>query len=191
MGLVMVSPLSAQHDLKMVEMSATISGTSTMHDWTSKVTEIYFEGRVTLDSGKISSFENAIVKIPVSSIKSDRGNLMDRNTWNALKIEQYPSIDFNLKEATIINKKDGGLDIRAVGDLTLVGNTQATELELYAMTTAANSFTIRGSKSILMSDFEMKPPSFLFGAYTTGDLVIFDFELKLVAVDQHSSAKID
>jgi hypothetical protein len=176
----------------MVEMSATITGTSTMHEWTSKVNEIVFDGQVSMDSGKITSINNVTVKVPVSSIKSERGNLMDRNTWNSLRKDEYPNIDFNLSEASIINKQNGDIAIHAVGELTLIGNTRTTDIDMSATLTDAKTLFISGSKDLLMSDFDMEAPSFLFGAYTTGDLVTFDFELTMMILeDQQISSKME
>ncbi|NND33795.1 MAG: YceI family protein [Saprospiraceae bacterium] len=181
--LMVASIAKGQNKLSVVDLKATISGTSTMHDWTSHVNELIFEGELITDGKQIQKFENVHVVIPALSIKSDKGNLMDRNTWNALKTDEYPEIKFDLDRAQVKENSDGSFHIMARGDLTLVGQTKNTEIEMSATFTDESELTIHGAKDILMSDFQMKAPSFLFGAYSTGDQVTFDFELKL-AIDR-------
>ena len=170
---------TAQQSLSVVELEASISGTSTMHDWTSHVNEFNLEGQIIMEEKLIKSFENIKVVIPAKSIKSDRGNLMDRNTWNALQADEHPTIEFTLSETTVSKNADESYLIKALGELTLVGHSKTTEIDLTASFNQASELTIKGSKEILMSDYEMEAPSFLFGAYSTGDLVTFDFEVKL------------
>ena len=75
----------------------TITGTSTLHDWTSKVNEINgdFVFKNEIKDKKLpksgSLVEQIKMVIPVLSIESPRGSTMDKKTYNALKSEEHPN----------------------------------------------------------------------------------------------------
>jgi polyisoprenoid-binding protein YceI len=112
------------------ETNMTVSGTSTLHDWTSEVNEV--KGFVEVDEnfagdGKISVDEvvNLVsINVPVKSIISPRGATMDKKTYNALKSEQYPEIIFLLKDSKVSSVNGDGFTIDATGDLTIAGVTK-------------------------------------------------------------------
>jgi polyisoprenoid-binding protein YceI len=69
--------------------------------------------------------------------------------------------------------------INAVGDLTIGGVTNQVSLQAAYVLNADESITCTGTKSIKMSDYEIKAPSFMLGSLKTGNEVIIDILLKL------------
>ena len=84
------------------ETKMTVSGTSTLHDWTSEVNTVngYVEiGNKILKKGKVKSGDvlpAVSIVVPVKSIISPRGATMDKKTYNALKSEENPEIEFDI-----------------------------------------------------------------------------------------------
>lgn len=159
----------------------TIDGTSTIHDWTSTVEEV--DGTLKLDQKTVNKglkkgdkFEELNINIPVNKIISPRGSSMDNRTWDALKVETNPQIIFNLKNAEVTGKNDEGLTINASGDLTIAGVTKPVTLEAIGKE-EAEGVRFAGSKTFKMTEYEVDPPSAMFGQIKTGDEVTINFNL--------------
>ena len=166
----------------------TISGTSTIHDWTSKVNEIkgeYIFKKVIMDkkfpkSGSI--VERIRLLVPVLSIESPRGATMDNKTYNALKSEEHPNLIFEVKEDNIENIIDASEEkflMKVTGNLTLAGNTKEINLSLEGQRLATGQIEFKGSYPIDMIEYDIEPPTAMFGQIKTGKDVTIDFDLIL------------
>lgn len=166
----------------------TITGTSTIHDWTSKVNEIKGEyilkeaivNKKIPQSGSI--LEKVKVIVPVLSIESPRGTIMDKKTYNALKSEQYPNLVFEAKADNIENitdKAEAKFLLKVTGDLTLAGYTKEIILSVEGQKLASGKFEFKGSYPIDMVEYNIEPPTAMFGQIITGKDVTIDFDLIL------------
>lgn len=164
----------------------TITGTSTLHDWTSKVNEINgdFVFKDDIKNKKLpktgSIVENIKVIIPVLSIESPRGATMDKKTYNALKSEEYPNLILEVKTDNIeqiIDKSTEKFLLKVVGDLTLAGYTKEVRIDLEGQKLPSGQLKFLGAYSIDMVEYEIEPPSAMFGQIKTGKDVVIDFDL--------------
>ncbi len=161
----------------------TITGTSTIHDWTSDVTEV--KGTMLLDGKMVSrgsvkkgdEIKAITITIPVLSIISPRGATMDKKTYAAFKSEEHPYIIFKLANSKVTEVDGRNFMVEAKGDLTMAGVSQAIELVVEARRTDDDGYWFKGSKKLNMKDFEMEPPSAMFGQIVTGEEVEINFEL--------------
>lgn len=161
----------------------TISGTSTIHDWTSDVTEVsgsmLLEGKM-LDRGTLKKgdrVEKVDIIVPVKSIVSPRGATMDKKTYEALKSEQHPNIHFALSDNKINNVTGDTFTVTAKGDLTIAGMTNSITMEVEGRNNGNGTFWFKGSKELNMKDYGMDPPTAMFGQIVTGEKVTIDFEV--------------
>jgi hypothetical protein len=165
------------------ETTMTISGTSTLHDWTSEVTEV--KGFVEMDegfakkSGKPGADAVKIVHIvvPVKSIISPRGATMDKKTYAALKSTEHPEIVFLLKENQITNASAGAFHVDAKGALSIAGVTKEVEFPVEGKLMTDGTLGFTGSYKLNMVEYDMEPPSAMFGQIETGEEVEIKFEL--------------
>jgi len=166
----------------------TITGTSTIHDWTSKVNEIkgdyVFKNEIQEKklpkSGSI--VEQLKMVIPVVSIESPRGSTMDSKTYNALKSEEHPNLSFEVKTDNIeqiIDKAEDKFLLKVTGDLTLAGHTKEITIDLEGQRLASGQLKFLGAYPIDMVEYEIEPPSAMFGQIKTGKDVTIDFDLLL------------
>ena len=161
----------------------TVSGTSTLHDWTSKVTEI--KGFIEVDEkfgkgGKVKKGEEVTlvsIQVPVKSIISPRGATMDKKTYDALKSEQHPEIIFILKNSPVSSVEGAEFTIHAKGDLTIAGVTKKVEFPVSAKQLSEERLSFKGAYKLNMKDYDMTPPSAMFGQIVTGEEVVISFEL--------------
>jgi hypothetical protein len=161
----------------------TISGTSTIHDWTSDVTEVsgsmLLEGKM-LDRGTLKKgdrVEKVDIIVPVKSIVSPRGATMDKKTYEALKSEQHPNIHFALSDNKINNVAGDTFTVTAKGDLTIAGITNSITMDVEGRNNGNGTFWFKGSKELNMKDYGMDPPTAMFGQIVTGEKVTIDFEV--------------
>ena len=148
-----------------------IEGTSTLHDWTSTITQVQGQARINFDNNKIEGLGSLNMIIPVESIQSDH-SLMNSKTYEALKKDQFPVIKFDLQK---IEKLDAG-KVDAAGQLTIAGVTQDVNLEVSYKQLPGNKVMFSGEKSIKMSDFRITPPTAFMGSIKTGDTIMVKFE---------------
>ncbi len=177
----------AQVNYKVSEESTmSITGTSTIHDWTSTVNEIKgkYEFKENILDKKLpkngSIVSSLTMQIPVLSIESPRGETMDNKTYNALLYEEYPNITFEVKSDNILNTNHNTFKLQVNGDLTLAGLTKNIDIVLEGEKTVNNNLKFKGSYPIDMLSYEIEPPSAMFGQIKTGKDVTIDFELTLI-----------
>lgn len=153
----------------------TIAGTSTMHDWTMASTGVSCTAVFEVgDKGRPTRLTVLSVTLPAESLKSEK-TAMDKNAYTALKTDKNKNISFNLLNATIASNV-----IRATGKMTIAGTTKETDVEATFTVGADNSIQVKGSKKLVMTDYNVDPPSFLFGSVKTGDEITISFDVVLV-----------
>ena len=154
-----------------------ISGTSNMHDWTMKAKDANINAVWTLQPGKISDLTGLDFSMPVKGLKSN-SDLMDSRTYTTLKADKHQKINFKLVSADVTQQQGNQYLIKATGNLTIGGVTKSVVLMANGIMNNEKLITVTGSKKIKMSEWQIKPPSFMFGAMKVGDEVTIDFNLK-------------
>jgi polyisoprenoid-binding protein YceI len=169
------SYLQAQNTFQVEPSSEmVIKGTSSIHDWTSEVETVKGKGMLMIESGNLKKVSDLNISIPVKSIKSGK-NAMDKNTYEALKAEDHPEIKFNL-----LSLQDMvGNKITATGEITIGGSTKKTELTASYDVKEDGKIALKGEKSLKMSEFNIDPPTAMFGTIKTGDEITIEYNLIL------------
>jgi hypothetical protein len=166
----------------------TITGTSTLHDWTSKINEIngdyVFKNEIKDKklAKSASIVEKVRMEVPVLSIESPRGAVMDKKTYNALKSEEHPNLIYEVKSDNIeeiIDKNAGTFILKVTGDLTLAGFTKEVSVDLEGQKMDNGQLKFKGAYPIDMVTYNIDPPSAMFGQIKTGKDVTIDFEIIL------------
>lgn len=171
---------NAQGNYRSAQFSMTIKGTSNLHDWESVAKEARANGSVTVDAaGTLTAIPSLTVEVPVKSIKSPKGSVMDNKTYDALKAKSFPNITFKLEKVTNLTKKADSYDINATGALTIAGATNKIDMYVKGKVAADGSVTFSGSKKLKMTDYKIDPPTALFGTMTTGNDIEIVFQVVL------------
>ncbi len=152
-----------------------VSGTSNLHDWSTLANSFACDGNFIVKGGQMQNVSSLNFILPVTNLKSE-WSLMDTRTYKALNAEQFKTITFKLTQATVVPQQK---IIKAIGNLTIGGVTNEIAIQTAYVLNADETITCKGTKSIKMSDFKIKAPSFMFGALKTGNEVIIDILLKL------------
>lgn len=151
------------------ESVLTVDGSSTLHDWT--VTANTFTGTMKVNENVLQeiSFE-----VDVASIISTRGKTMDKKTHNALKKEEHPKVLFSAANVAFSEGDSQSIS----GKLNVAG----VEKEVVFTTSIKNTgnLQIKGSYKITLQDYNMEPPTAMFGSIVVGDDVTVNFDLIFV-----------
>lgn len=167
---------TAQSQLKSFTLK--VAGSSTLHEWESGVEKIEWKGQLVQDDKKNFSIQGIEVKIPVTSIKSQHGKLMDGKTYEAFNSEKNPYILFKPRSLTqkLVNG-EGLLTIE--GDLTMNGVANAIVLSIAVKNLPNGEMRFSGTRTLKMSDYKMKQPTAMMGTVKVGDEVTVKFDLTL------------
>lgn len=176
-----ISPATAQDSQQLSfnpeSSTITIDGTSNRDDWT--VTAPQFEGFVTVNEnsgGDTPEIEDASLVINAQEMTGGRSSIMDRLMHGALKAREYPTIEYSLNSVSTEPNGDT-FNLVTTGDLTLGGVTQPIEVLLEGSRQGNGAYQFEGSHTINMREFEIDPPTAMFGALVTGNDVIVNFDL--------------
>jgi len=154
----------------------TIAGTSTMHDWTMTSKEVNYNAGFELGAdGTPTRLNTVSVTLPAESLKSGKG-AMDNNAYKALKTDKNKQIIFQLTTSKITGKT-----IVCSGNLTIAGTTKPVDVDVTYEVKNGN-MVCKGSKKIKMTDFNVEPPSFMFGSVKTGDEITVSFDVTLAQI---------
>jgi polyisoprenoid-binding protein YceI len=157
--------------------SFDIKGTSTLHDWKMKVTQVNGKMDITSENGNLQKINSVSILIPVSSLKSDE-KTMNNKTYEALNNDKYPNIIFVSKEITLIpNGKENQWLFKASGNLTIAGTTKKnTVISGIVKKLSNNSLDVVSIVSLKMTEFNVTPPSMFLGTIKTGDVVYLNID---------------
>ena len=122
------------------------------------------------------------VATPVASLVC--GNrIMERDLSQAVRASQYPLVEVELGRVLDIAVRDNpGKDVlvlRTAGSITLGGQRRPVELEVFVELTEHDELRFRTGKDLLMTDFDVTPPTALMGLIRVDDRFRFDYELTL------------
>ncbi|MCB0493622.1 MAG: YceI family protein [Cyclobacteriaceae bacterium] len=172
--LMVIDPVQAQTPYHIKSEKITVAGSSSLHDWVSEVTTVEWSGSLKLVDGQLTDVASVRVKIPVTSIKSDNGRIMDGKTYDAFNSEKYPTITYQMSEATL-----SGDVIKATGTLTMAGASKVISLDVKASVISAGDVQLTGSYTLNMRDYKMTPPTAVMGTIKVGEEVTINFDLTL------------
>ena len=152
-----------------------VSGTSNLHDWNMLTGNFSCQGNFIMKNGALQDVSSLMFTLPVINLRS-KDKLMDTRAYKTLNEEKYKMITFRLTNATVVPQLK---IIRVTGDLTISGVTKLVSMQTAYVVNADESITCKGTKTIKMSNYAIKAPSFMMGALKTGDDVTIDILLKL------------
>ncbi len=161
----------AQETYKVSKATVVVAGTSTMHDWEMKAENFSCTALFDVQDQAIVNVKSLTLSLPVQSLKSGK-NGMDKNAYAALKTDTHKQISF-----TATSSKTGGGKITTTGNLTIAGVTKATDVESACTVNGDGSITCKTTKVFKMSEYNVEPPSFMFGSVKTGDEITLTFNL--------------
>ena len=160
----------------------TIEGTSSGHDFTCKTTRINayvdVDPGYTRDLTKIARpIVSVKVNIPVRTLTCGK-SAMDNNMYKTLNADKNPLIQYTLSGYDLFNGSATGFAANTKGTLTIAGKERPLDMKITAERVANSKTNAKGESNLLMSDFGIAPPSFLFGAMKVANGIKVKFNLR-------------
>lgn len=145
-----------------------VEGTSTLRDWQAEVGT--FTGTITTDgTGEVSQVN---LSMNVKSMDGGRGPDMNAKIYKALHADEHPDMTFTGQKAAT---SEG--DLGVYGTLVVGGVSKAMMVSAVG---SLDSGVLSGERAIKFSEFNIEPPSALFGTIVCHDDLLVKFELNLV-----------
>lgn len=170
------------------ESKLWLVGDSTLHAYSATADKVIFDaGFKSPEEDLFQSIQKGemnklIVKVPVAGLKSGKTQL-DQNMHKSLKEKTNPEIIFELSSYEFLSSTATETSlINAKGQLSIAGKTNPVEIQANVSKEngQANYATlIQGKKEVLMTDYGIKPPSFM-GLMKTHNRVVVNFDLVLI-----------
>ncbi|MGV9012920.1 MAG: YceI family protein [Flavobacteriales bacterium] len=173
MGIASVGYAQSTYKIKTTkDVDVVLQGTSTLHDWHMDAKDASGDAQFVFKPGsktELVSVKSLSFSVKAEDLKSDSKGL-DKNAYKALKTDTYKDIHYTLTSATLAPEAKGYL-LKSVGKLTIAGVTKDVSLDVHCVPNSDGTITCYGTYKLNMTDYKVVPPSFMFGAMTTGDSV--------------------
>jgi hypothetical protein len=155
-----------------------VSGTSNLHDWTMEAKSISCSAKFHFITGndRPESLTALTLSVPVQDLKSGKSS-MDSRAYTALKAQQFTAIEFVLTSATITPAEKNQFQVKSMGSLSIAGVTKPVAMNAACLVKADGTITCSGSAKLKMTDYQIKPPTFMLGTLKTGNDLTIDFTL--------------
>jgi polyisoprenoid-binding protein YceI len=182
-------PSGVQYVSSAKSGDASVTGTSTLHNWT--VTGATINGTAAFagefDSATPPAIQSIQLVIPVNSLKSGEGGGMDGTMDDALKMKKNPNLTYSLVSATLTSgptKDDPQCHYAAIGQLTIAGWMKTVNLTLDVRGDSDGTLTIATKTPLKMTDYGMDPPTAMLGTIRSGDAVTVNITWQLAKKTQ-------
>jgi polyisoprenoid-binding protein YceI len=162
----------------------TIEGTSSLHAFHCKTNKIM--AYVDVDPGYTKDLTK--VARPIASVKvnivvrtlSCGNGQMDKNMFATLDADKNPLIKYSMTGYDILDgsAKPAAFVAKTTGTLNISGQEKVINMNINAERLSDGKATAQAEEKILMSDFGIKPPSFMLGTIKVGNEVTVKFNLK-------------
>ncbi len=155
-----------------------VDGTSNNGDWTVFATQFSVEMRM---NQQASASEPGLVSvkasIPGKMVLSNKSVIMDRLVHNAFKTSEHPEIVYQFAGTEVVPAGDKNFKLKTKGKLTLAGETRDIAMTVDGEILPNGNVHFKGSHSFAMTQYNIEPPTALFGRFRVADDVTVLFDL--------------
>lgn len=157
-----------------------VLGTSNVHDWTMTAKDIESSGLFKFNnSNELIDVTSLKFVVVAKSLKSEKAS-MDGRTYKTINADEFPKITYQLTSATVTMVQANKYSIQTSGTLTIAGKTQKIAMKVMALVNADHSISCHGTEKLLLTDYGIKPPSFMLGAMKVGNDLVIEFDLTYI-----------
>lgn len=164
-----------------------IEGSASVVDYTCRAEQLSGNGTIENTANPQQNVQGdgqvaVTVRIPVKSLECGKKK-MNRDMYGALKADEFDNISYHLLQAEMMNDASSDsidedwMNIRTRGILEIAGETDTTEVLVEGKLIDQNRFQVRGSNSIDMKNFDIKPPTAMFGLIKADNTLTVRFDV--------------
>jgi polyisoprenoid-binding protein YceI len=164
---------------KLKSKDISVSGTSTLHKWTSQITQASGQGVFQFEEGQLSAINAMEITFPVKGIISTKGKIMDNKTWESLKSDKHPNVIYTFQSTESITKTSSGYSIKVKGNLQIAGVKKAISMQVEGNMDSTGKLHFKGKHAIVLPNYGIEPPKALMGTVVVGEEVTVSFDVTL------------
>lgn len=163
-----------------------VDGRATVGSWDCNVTDFSSDLALAPEIEDLSdltpqTIEGAVTALTMSvsaAMNCDDGDDMDEYSREALEVEEYPTVDFDLEDYRIteVHATEADLDLR--GALTISGTARAVTIPLTARL-QGEGLEVSGAFELDMTDYDVDPPRMMLGTIRVRRDVEISFDLRV------------
>src|SRR5687767_5156560 len=129
----------------------------------------------TVDLADLASVPGAQITIPVATLDCRNGT-MNGHMRNALRAAQNPNIRLSATAIRVTSSAADQGTARISGSLTIAGTTQPVTID-GTVTRENGQLRVRGTRTLNMTNFGVRPPSLMLGAMRVHPNVTVGFDV--------------
>lgn len=161
-----------------------VEGTSNVRDFTCTAESLTVTVAPNGDSAmirRVAAGEKVITAVDVQvrahSLDCAHNAKMTEHMLKAIKADENPVIEFRLTSYTM--SSDSSAQVAKLdGTLTLGGTEKPVTIDARVQADSAGVLHVTGAYGMRMTDFGLKPPSLMLGAFKVRDPVVVHFDLQ-------------
>jgi hypothetical protein len=160
-----------------------IAGDSTLKKYSSRATVLGLRVSVFPPIGKLEDLLNEkltefVLVVPVAGLKSGN-NTLDEHLREALKEDKFREIHGAVTSYNNHGRNpDGSYKVTAQVNLDIAGKTVTVPVDA-TLKVEGRDLRIKGQKQLLMTDFDIRPPTLMMGAIKTANEITIRFDFLL------------
>ena len=178
-----------------------ITGSASVVDYTCRAEQLSGNGNIENASEPQQNIKghgavSIRVSVPVKSLECGK-RAMNNDMYEALKADKYPSIHYQLLNATLVDsnrasskEERGWMNIKTTGVLEIAGVQDTTQVFVQGKLLSEDRFRVRGSKGVSMNTYDIKPPTALLGLIKASSELTVNFDVT-VRLNNGSKASTD
>lgn len=152
-----------------------VSGFTNNYNWKMKTDSVESQAQITMVNRQLKAINSLSFAVRVKKLTSPN-TYMDRIAHRTLKSYPFDKIYFKYVKAEISawDDKDQYM-VKAIGNLSIAGITQAITMNLIATVINDGTVTFSGSHNLKLSTYKVTPKKTLMGTMRTSDDVRVNF----------------
>ena len=158
-----------------------IEGTSTVRSFTCEAAQVGGKLETAAGSLDVAALDGAVreaeVVVDATTLDCNNGT-MNGHMRKALKVTEHGTMTFRLTGYEAV-ASGAGAQVTLNGTLRIAGKEQAISAAAVATQAADGGIRVKGSHTIRMTEFGVKPPSLMMGTMKVHDPVELNFDLVL------------
>lgn len=158
-----------------------VLGTSNWRRWSMEDKSVSCSARFTYVAGKTipASLASFTFSMPVHELTSGKSG-MDARAYDALKAKDGGTIAFTATASTITPGTGDAFQVKSDGDLTIAGVTRPVVLLAACEVKADGMVSCTGTDVLKMSDYQIRPPTYMLGALRTANRLTIAFTMSVM-----------
>jgi hypothetical protein len=157
-----------------------IEGTSSVNQFTCRATDLAGNGY--LSGSGIPMYASSTVKrpqidfrVPVAEFDCGKKR-MNKDLYKALKSNHFPEIQYTLESVDFVAEEQGYYRMQVTGRMTIAGTERALSMDVSSRRLPNGHYRASGTHALLMTDFDIEPPTALLGLIKTRNRIVIGFD---------------